>query len=498
MKTTTDYSLETDNIYFENSSSFAKPTDSYTSSDIQNINNILGTSTTITDVFLNHNKNQDIETSTITTQHTSQQDVSYISPSGQPEYLWSSLSINTSNDSSRNQAFLNHFAKSNNSFLETKNFWKQDSVDLKNVKDIFQKQQNRKRNKQVQVIIPYTSEYTPIPFQQSYGDWSIKTNFNRTQSRKIPQSDDDNYMQQEYRNEIRVVNHFQSQFNFNNSNKLNMQSLRSEDSRSTTRANTSIDVHRLQKNIDNWTIQEYSKPTTFSTILPSSLHPYLSPSKKIPTEYLTTTEPGDHRNQLKDHNESVKIYSLAGFSFNEVEHEGFASNHIEQIQPSVKIERITNPKTNNVHSVNKSATKEKSTWESHSVSISPVNKERVYVVTPLPTPEIPLKNSLKKQQRKEEQKNFQRSNERIVNDTSNNKNNLSEFEAIEKAYQVLPQAVNNLAIASTGKENIPLWGIMEHEEFASLNSDENDEETDDIADGPVLYSGHSKVSRAKR
>lgn len=108
---------------------------------------------------------------------------------------------------------------------------------------------------QVQVIIPYTSEYTPIPFQQSYGDWSIKTNFNRTQSRKIPQSDDDNYMQQEYRNEIRVVNHFQSQFNFNNSNKLNMQSLRSEDSRSTTRANTSIDVHRLQKNIDNWTIQ---------------------------------------------------------------------------------------------------------------------------------------------------------------------------------------------------------------------------------------------------
>lgn len=152
MKTTTDYSLETDNIYFENSSSFAKPTDSYTSSDIQNINNILETSTTITDVFLNHNKNQDIETSTITTQHTSQQDVSYISPSGQPEYLWSSLSINTSNDSSRNQAFLNHFAKSNNSFLETKNFWKQDSVDLKNVKDIFQKQQNRKRNKQVSKI----------------------------------------------------------------------------------------------------------------------------------------------------------------------------------------------------------------------------------------------------------------------------------------------------------------------------------------------------------
>lgn len=159
----------------------------------------------------------------------------------------------------------------------------------------------------------------------------------------------------------------------------------------------------------------------------------------------------------------------------------------------MKIARISNPKASSVHSVNKSATEEKSTWESHSVSISPVNKEQVYVVTPLPTPEIPSKNGLKKQQRKEEQKNVQRSSEPIVIDTSNNKNNLSEFEAIEKAYQVLPQAVNNLAVASTGKENIPLWGIMEHEEFASLNPDENDEETDDVADGPVLYSGHSKV-----
>lgn len=151
MKTTTDYSLETDNIYFEDSSNFVKPTDSYTSLDIQSINNIFGASTTINEVLLNHNnnKNQDVEMSTITTQYTNQQDVSYIPPSEQPGYLWPSLSMNTSNDSSRNQAFLNHLAKPNNSVLETKNFWKQDSVDLRNVKDTFQKQQNMKRNKQV-------------------------------------------------------------------------------------------------------------------------------------------------------------------------------------------------------------------------------------------------------------------------------------------------------------------------------------------------------------
>lgn len=117
---------------------------------------------------------------------------------------------------------------------------------------------------QVQVIIPYTSEYTPIPFQQSYGDWSIKTNFERTQPRKVPSRtglNADNYLQQESKNDIRVVNQFQPQFNVNNSKKSNVQSIRPssttvEDSKSTTtRANTSIDVRRLQKNIDNWTIQ---------------------------------------------------------------------------------------------------------------------------------------------------------------------------------------------------------------------------------------------------
>lgn len=69
-----------------------------------------------------------------------------------------------------------------------------------------------------------------------------------------------------------------------------------------------------------------------STIQPSSPHPYLMPSKKIPTEYLTTTEHGDHANVSNDNIESVKTYSLAGFSFNEVEHEGSASNDIEATQ----------------------------------------------------------------------------------------------------------------------------------------------------------------------
>ncbi|KOC62832.1 hypothetical protein WH47_02535 [Habropoda laboriosa] len=427
IKTTTDYNLGTDSIFDEDTSSFVKTTESYSSSDIRNINSVFGTSAYAVVNLPENNRNQQVETSTINAQYTNQPNVLHNPLYGQ-------------------QGF----------FI--------------------------KRNKQVQVIIPYTSEYTPIPFQHSYGDWSVKTNFERTQPRKVSPLHEvniDNYLQQESRNDIRVVN--QSQINSNDSNNLNVQ---------VVKTNNSIDVRRLQKNIDNWTIQEYSKPTTSSTILPSSLHPYLLPSKKIPTEYLTTTEPANYANESKDHHESVKTYSLAGFTFNEVEHEGSTSYNIEKIQAPDTTIRIDGSKA----TASGSGMKEKSTWETYSVSILPGNKERVYVVTPQPVPEKSSKNDLKKREREWERENSQKRSESTINDANNNKSNLSEFEAIEKAYQVLPQAVNNLAVASTGKENIPLWGIMEHEQFASLNLDETDETaSEDIVDRPVLYSGHSKV-----
>lgn len=116
----------------------------------------------------------------------------------------------------------------------------------------------------MQVIIPYTSDYTPIPFQQSYGDWSVRNNVERSEARKVPYSSNtniDNYLQQESRNEIQLINHLQSQFNFNASKKANGETARlsvaatENDSRRTGKANNSIDVRRLQKNIDNWTIQ---------------------------------------------------------------------------------------------------------------------------------------------------------------------------------------------------------------------------------------------------
>ncbi|XP_034189363.2 uncharacterized protein LOC117608407 [Osmia lignaria lignaria] len=484
LKTTTDYTLETDNIYFEDSSNFIRQSESYSLSDIRNINGALETTTPSS---LGYNKNEDVEASTINTPYVNHQ-------SGGQGLLWTNLDLK--NESYGNHAYSDSLPRWNNS-NDGKKFEKQENLYSK---DVVPKQQSVKRNKQVQVVIPYTSEYTPVPFQQSYGDWSVRTNFERSQPRKVPSSNSnsnniDNYIQQESRNDIQIINSLQSQYHFNDSNKLNVQQVRT--SINTVQNNNtknilpkvsnSIDVRRLQKNIDNWTIQEYSKPTTSNTVLPSSPHPYLLPSKKIPTKYLTTTEPGESI----DHNESVKTYSLAGFSFNEVEHEGSASNRIEETRTPVKVLRVETSKTEDsvLESKNKSTTEENTTWKAYSVSVSPVDKERVYVVTPQTDLETSSKNNLKEEKK----------NETKIDNTNDSNGNFSEFEAIEKAYQVLPQAVNNLAVASTGKENIPLWGIMEHEEFASLNSDDTGEgATGEGLDGPVLYSGHSKVSRAKR
>lgn len=142
------------------------------------------------------------------------------------------------------------------------------------------------------------------------------------------------------------------------------------------------------------------------------------------------------------------------------------------------------------------ATKNDITWQGFSVDISPVNKERVYVVTPQPivtTPRSRLVEQKKEKATKEAERNSKESMKSSETDAKKTRKKSNTFESIEKAYQVLPQAVNNLAVASTGPESVPLWGIMEHEEFASLDESEHDNEDNESPDIPVLYAGHSKA-----
>lgn len=132
------------------------------------------------------------------------------------------------------------------------------------------------------------------------------------------------------------------------------------------------------------------------------------------------------------------------------------------------------------------------TWPVFPVAISSVNKELVYVVTPQPVTTTHRSNIIEKKGKTVNEAEKNSKELRKLLETNTNKSN--NFESIEKAYQVLPQAVNNLAVASTGPEKIPLWGIMEHEDFASSDNSEHDNEDDQHSEIPVLYAGHSKVS----
>lgn len=134
-------------------------------------------------------------------------------------------------------------------------------------------------------------------------------------------------------------------------------------------------------------------------------------------------------------------------------------------------------------------------WRDFSVGISQMNKERVYVVTPqsvvTTSTSSPVEKRKEKATTKEEERKPKESRQVSETDT---KKSTTNSDAFEKAYQVLPQAVNNLAVASTGPESVPLWGIMEHEEFASLDGNEHEtDEADESHEPPLLYSGHSKA-----
>lgn len=103
----------------------------------------------------------------------------------------------------------------------------------------------------MQIIIPYTSQYTPLPFHPSRGN-------NYGQKVSYPDKfDRDNYISEESRNQIKVADLPDSSHTFQ-SWPTTLTILQDIAKKSTgSKMNNSIDVHRLQKNIDNWTIQVY-------------------------------------------------------------------------------------------------------------------------------------------------------------------------------------------------------------------------------------------------
>lgn len=103
----------------------------------------------------------------------------------------------------------------------------------------------------MQVIIPYTSQYTPLPFHPPH---------ERNYGQKLSYTDKsvrDNYISEESRNRFKVANLLDSSHTFQSwpTALAILEDIARKSAGS--KMNNSIDVHRLQKNIDNWTIQVY-------------------------------------------------------------------------------------------------------------------------------------------------------------------------------------------------------------------------------------------------
>ncbi|XP_044593447.1 putative uncharacterized protein DDB_G0279653 isoform X4 [Cotesia glomerata] len=355
------------------------------------------------------------------------------------------------------------------------------------------------RKNKVQIIIPYTSDHMPTPFHTHR---SSDENISRAQERSV-MPDNHNPVDQEFKaeeedigdvnseeeeeedEELEEVEDLKKLFNASWTQKKEESTVKP----TTAKANTSIDVLRLQKNIDNWTIQEYSRGTTATTSTPIYSHQLLQ-SKKIPDEYLTTEA---QQPVPESRGEKSLGNILEGFNFNDLEHEGSASSRVDfsNVQSDVSSNSLESSESSTIPSDISYGSNEDVSWEQLPVSISPLSNERVYVVTPQTALKPAAFNSSNDSNKINNNNNSNNSSSSKLDNAKNSTsaNSTVKFDSIEKSYQVLPQAVNNLAVVSTGPATVPLWGIMEHEEYASFNKTS--------PKTLVLYSGHSKVSHAR-
>ncbi|XP_077281509.1 uncharacterized protein LOC143908086 isoform X2 [Temnothorax americanus] len=307
-------------------------------------------------------------------------------------------------------------------------------------------QQDRKRNPQVQLIIPYTIQYTPLPFQPSH-------------ERKLSdmgESNHDTYDIAESKNRPNIVRPPKVSDGLRSQPTTNRQPTKSPvyERKPDTKANNSINLERFQKNIDNWTIEKFSKSPFHYVTVPVP--------KAIPKEYFTTPKPISRVAQLFKDNVEI----LDGFNFNDEVHEEYKerpklANHRKEGR-QIQMIQVQNSTEN---SINAFTTSEKDMWQAFPVGVSSGNKERVYIVTPQPQT-TPRSNPENRKQKALENAGSNTEESKKASQTDTKKTNKSDtFESIEKAYQVLPQAVNNLAVASTGPESGSLWNVLPEEVY---------------------------------
>ncbi|XP_054269422.1 uncharacterized protein LOC128990834 [Macrosteles quadrilineatus] len=167
----------------------------------------------------------------------------------------------------------------------------------------------------------------------------------------------------------------------------------------------SVDIARLQKNIDNWTAEGYKQNSPSVNFIPVTPITHIFNSKKIPDEYLTSTEPSTSFNTSQEHYETYRHnfdsdHEGAESQKHQVKvHPETHSKDVDQSEDTTEtVESLLNswslldtkmaaPSSTTEEIVTQESQSTDATskvWEKIQVSISPLTNEKVYVVTPVP------------------------------------------------------------------------------------------------------------------
>ncbi|CAG9858367.1 unnamed protein product [Phyllotreta striolata] len=193
--------------------------------------------------------------------------------------------------------------------------------------------------KPVQIIVPYTKSYTtlmptympPTPTQSS--DWS------------------------------KYLTTKPSKTSIQSTAVYNIKDLIGASDNRTGKESLPFDVISLQKNIDDWTHQSFSSGKTVNL-----------PQKRIPAEFFTTPDPPtSYSNDIFDH-------QLAESSRKETAVDADIETNVIVAAEAAS----TEPAVTSTESARQREAErlQKSSWKSAYVTVSPLTKEKVYVVTP--------------------------------------------------------------------------------------------------------------------
>ncbi|GLV35671.1 uncharacterized protein CBL_01178 [Carabus blaptoides fortunei] len=402
-----------------------------------------------------------------------------------------------------------------------------------------------KKPKQIQIIVPYTSNSKIKPLQGN--DWHqkgtslqgrqisstalpTKPPYNPPLSlfTKLPTSEESQWLKYIDHNFQEPQNNFKS--SQTTSPITNIQDF-FQDSTANVPANTQhlpFDILKLQKNIDVWTEQEYNKikSSEEGKLSTSSRFAY---SKKIPDEYFTTQSLDVARQEVTTstpYNVNTKLfhdYVASGTFLHEV---GTGPHNLTELPninnnlletsligsdtTSTQKPEVTSRSPLTIPPGPQSSGKHNATpptWDKIQVSVSPLTNERVYVVTPQPwerdaTTPYSAWNYVPKREIQEINKQLA-DNARFMftsprfsvrpepaHQFNKSKSTESQNAKIHLVYSDWPELINNLAITGTERSVAtvtahPLLGRMDISAYTPP------------PEGTVqTFTGHSKVVTA--